>query len=52
MPPASPLLLRENLSGDEGARSIIKRYSGEVELLQCDDAGILTDIDTQADFKS
>lgn len=42
----------ENLHGDEGARSIIKRYSSEVELLQCDDAGILADIDTQADLKA
>ena len=42
----------ENLHGDEGARSIIKRHSEEVELLKCDDAGILADIDTQADLKN
>lgn len=42
----------ENLQGDEGARSIIRRYPDEVELLQCDDAGILADIDTQADLKN
>lgn len=42
----------ENLHGDEGARSIIRRYPDEVELLQCDDAGILADIDTQADLKN
>ncbi len=42
----------ESLQGDEGARSIIKRYTNEVELLQCDDAGILADIDTQADLKN
>ena len=41
----------ENLRGDEGARSITKRYPDEVELLQCNDAGILADIDTQADLK-
>jgi molybdenum cofactor cytidylyltransferase len=42
----------ESLHGDEGARSIIKRYPNEVELLPCGDAGILADIDTQADLKS
>lgn len=40
----------ESLQGDEGARSIIKRYSNEVTLLACDDAGILQDIDTAADL--
>ncbi|PPC88066.1 MAG: hypothetical protein CTY37_02050 [Methylotenera sp.] len=40
----------ESLKGDEGARSIIKRYSDEVTLFACDDAGILTDIDTPADL--
>ena len=40
----------ENLQGDEGARSIIKRYPNEVMLLACDDAGILQDIDTAADL--
>lgn len=42
----------ENLHGDEGARSIIKRYPNEVELLQMNDAGILADIDTQDDLKN
>lgn len=42
----------ESLHGDEGARSIIKRYPQGLELLPCDDAGILADIDTPADFKS
>lgn len=40
----------ESLQGDEGARSIIKRYSNEVQLLPTDDAGILADIDTPADL--
>lgn len=40
----------ETLQGDEGARSIIKRYPNEVTLLACDDAGILQDIDTAADL--
>ena len=42
----------ENLHGVEGARSIIKRYPDEVQLLPCDDAGILADIDTQTDLRS
>lgn len=40
----------ENLQGDEGARSIIKHYPNEVQLLPVDDAGILVDIDTPADL--
>lgn len=42
----------ENLQGDEGARSIIKRYTDEVELLPTDDAGILVDIDTPNDLSA
>ena len=42
----------DKLKGDEGARSIIKRYAEQVALLQTDDAGILMDIDTQADLKN
>lgn len=42
----------ESLHGDEGARSIIKRYPNEVHLLPSDDAGVLTDIDTLADLKN
>ena len=40
----------ENIQGDEGARSIIKRYSEELELWPTDDAGILVDIDTLNDL--
>lgn len=40
----------ENLQGDEGARSIIKRYPNEIYLLPTDDAGVLADIDTPADL--
>ncbi len=42
----------ENLQGDEGARSVIKRYPDEVCLSLCDDAGILADIDTSADLRA
>jgi molybdenum cofactor cytidylyltransferase len=40
----------ESLHGDEGARSILKRYPNEIHMLECDDAGILADIDTPADL--
>jgi molybdenum cofactor cytidylyltransferase len=38
------------LSGDEGARSVIKKHEQAVDYLTCDDMGILQDIDTQADL--
>ncbi len=41
----------ESLHGDQGARSIIQRYSNEVELLPSSDSGILEDIDTHADLR-
>ena len=40
----------ESLHGDEGARSILKRYPEEVVFLECDYSGILADIDTPADL--
>lgn len=40
----------ESLHGDEGARSILKRYPEEIAFLECDDSGILADIDTPADL--
>ena len=41
----------ESLHGDEGARSILKRYPEEIVFLECDGSGILADIDTPADLK-
>ena len=41
----------ETLQGDEGARSIVKRHANAVHLLPCEDAGIVTDIDTPEDLK-
>lgn len=41
----------ENLSGDEGARSVIARRRHEVRLIECDDPGILKDVDTPADLQ-
>lgn len=38
------------LRGDEGARSIVKRHAADVEIVECDDPGILRDIDTRADL--
>lgn len=39
------------LKGDEGARSIIKKYSDDVTLISCEDAGVLRDIDIPDDLK-
>ena len=39
-----------NLQGDEGARSVIGRHHCELEIIECDDRGILRDIDTPADL--
>lgn len=40
----------EALQGDEGARSIVKRYANAVRLLAFEDAGIVADIDTPQDL--
>jgi molybdenum cofactor cytidylyltransferase len=40
----------QKLTGDEGARSVIGRHPDDVEVLESDDAGVLRDIDTQADL--
>lgn len=40
----------EGLHGDTGARAIVQCYRDEVCLLECDDAGIVKDIDTLADI--
>ncbi len=39
-----------NLQGDEGARSVIGRHLHDLEIVDCDDRGILRDIDTAADL--
>ncbi len=39
------------LSGDEGARAIIKRHADGLTLIDTDDAGVIADIDTPEDFK-
>lgn len=40
----------EQLSGDEGARAILKRHADQIQLLECNDPGVLTDIDTPQDL--
>ncbi|MDR5171995.1 nucleotidyltransferase family protein [Methylobacillus flagellatus] len=35
-----------SLTGDEGARSVLRRHAKEIRLLECDDPGILKDFDT------
>jgi molybdenum cofactor cytidylyltransferase len=39
------------LQGDEGARSVIGRHRGDLEIVECDDRGILRDIDTPDDLE-
>ena len=41
----------QSLTGDEGAKSVIRRYPKESRELMCDDPGILKDFDTPADFE-
>jgi molybdenum cofactor cytidylyltransferase len=38
------------LEGDEGARSVIGRHPRDLDIVDCDDRGILRDIDTAADL--
>jgi molybdenum cofactor cytidylyltransferase len=37
------------LDGDQGARAVIERHRDTVKLLECDDPGILLDIDRKSD---
>lgn len=38
------------VSGDEGGRAVLKRHAAEVQVIECDDPGILRDIDTREDL--
>lgn len=45
--------LRDELlevQGDEGAREVVKRHADDCLLIECDDPGILRDIDTREDI--
>ncbi|MGH8502355.1 MAG: nucleotidyltransferase family protein [Gammaproteobacteria bacterium] len=39
-----------NLTGDTGARELVRRYAERLQLFPCGDAGVLKDIDTPADL--
>jgi molybdenum cofactor cytidylyltransferase len=39
------------LDGDSGARAVLERHRGAVTLLDCDDPGVLQDVDTRADLQ-
>jgi molybdenum cofactor cytidylyltransferase len=39
------------LSGDEGAKAVIQAYLGQLQLINCDDSGVLQDIDKPEDLK-
>jgi molybdenum cofactor cytidylyltransferase len=38
------------LSGDAGARSVLERHRDEMRLIDCDDPGVLLDVDARADL--
>lgn len=40
-----------DVQGDEGARAVVKRHAEDVEIVECDDPGILRDIDSRADLE-
>jgi len=40
------------LDGDQGARAVVERHREAVKLIECEDPGILLDIDRKSDLKS
>jgi molybdenum cofactor cytidylyltransferase len=38
------------LSGDSGARSVLERHRDEMRLIECDDPGVVLDVDARADL--
>ena len=38
------------LTGDQGARAVLERHPGELKLVECDDPGILLDVDRKGDI--
>jgi molybdenum cofactor cytidylyltransferase len=38
------------LSGDSGARAVLQRHADAIDLIECDDPGVLVDIDTKSDL--
>ncbi len=41
-----------SLQGDEGARKMFDKYRSQVHIFDCDDPGVLVDIDTRDDYKA
>ncbi|MBA2410261.1 MAG: nucleotidyltransferase family protein [Gammaproteobacteria bacterium] len=41
-----------NLTGDTGARELLRSNASQLQLLPCDDAGVLMDVDTPADLSA
>lgn len=44
--------LLQQVQGDEGARAIVKAHSSSIVQLDCEDAGVLRDIDLPTDLES
>jgi molybdenum cofactor cytidylyltransferase len=40
------------LTGDEGARAVVQKHRAQLELIACDDPGVVFDIDSRADLQS
>lgn len=40
------------LHGDEGARHLLREYQATIELLECDDPGVIRDIDQPGDLQA
>jgi len=38
------------LSGDSGARGVFERHRSEIQLIDCDDPGVVLDVDARADL--
>jgi molybdenum cofactor cytidylyltransferase len=38
------------LSGDSGARAVLQRHAAEIRIVECDDPGVLYDIDRKSDL--
>jgi len=39
------------LRGDTGARAILERHRAEIVRIECDDPGVLFDVDTREDLR-
>jgi molybdenum cofactor cytidylyltransferase len=39
------------LTGDQGARAVVERHLGDLKLVECDDPGIVLDVDRKTDLE-